>query len=103
MGGGCDDAGVGVDEPRYLARIGYTHSVQAAIDKLEAVDESTQRELTARAHRRSQQQRLEHWRELRQQLLGAATTLRSPLGPDGGADAQRAIARVVDRVDRLVR
>jgi hypothetical protein len=86
-----------VTEPRYLGRSGG-YVQYPTIDPLECVTEDDQQHLTQRAHRNEEQRRRSEWSRIRSELLRLVDELRAVLG----ANAARALAREIDRLDRHV-
>ena len=97
----CVDANA--DEPRYLARVGYTHVRHLAVDQLEAVDEDEQRRQTAAAHRRWREQVQRDWGAARSTILDGVERFKSSgrLNRKLAGDV-RVLERQVSRIDRDV-
>jgi hypothetical protein len=93
-----------VDKPRYIAAIGYTHNVRAAIDKLEAVPADFQRELSQRARLDELRRTREAWSSTITSVeaaLSAFAQVADPrLGP-GVRGVQKGLRRLGHQVDRL--
>ena len=91
------------DEPRFLARVGYTHVRHLAVDKLECIDENEQQRQTIEAHRRVREQVHHDWAAARSAILDGLSRFKS----SGRLDRKlvsdvRALERVVERIDRDV-
>jgi hypothetical protein len=89
------------DRPRLLHRRsehGYTdRAAEAMSDEPEAVDQATQRLLTAQAGRRAHLRDREQWRQARTDFVRGLTALR---GLQGTVDDCRVISRQLDRLER---
>lgn len=95
---------MGVDDPRYLARIGgYTANHVRAIDPIECITEAEQQQQTAQAHRRWTEEQRRAWGTARAAIVAAVEGFKA----SGRLDRRLAsdvhvLERGVQRIDRDV-